>query len=128
MLSEQKITLDAVLCFELPLEEIVSRLSGRRTCSGCRAVFHVTVQPPAVPNICDHCGGPLFQREDDEPEAIRVRMRVYEEETSPLIDFYSRAGILVRVSAAGTPEAIRDRAVGLLRQHLGRSPRPVRVE
>ncbi len=119
MLAELDITLDAVLCFELPLEEIVARLSGRRTCSGCRAVFHVTARPPAIPDICDQCGGRLILRDDDRPEAIRVRMHVYEEETRPLIDFYTRTGKIVRIPAAGAPEEIRDRAISALHEHLG---------
>ncbi len=119
MLDELAVPLDAVLCFELPLEEIVARLSGRRTCSNCRAVFHVTANPPAVADVCDHCGAPLIQRDDDRPAAIRVRMRVYEEETQPLIEFYEQNGKLVRISAAGAPEEIRDRALAALQERLG---------
>jgi adenylate kinase len=114
ILDEQRLRLDAVLSFELPLDEIVARLSGRRTCGECRAVFHVEAQPPKVADVCDFCGGPLLQRDDDQPEAIRVRMQVYENETRPLADFYAAAGNLVRIPATGTPEQIRDRTLATL--------------
>ena len=116
MLAELDIKLDAVVCFELPLEEIVARLGGRRTCSSCRAVFHVSAQPPVVPEICDHCDGQLIQREDDQPEIIRDRMRAYETETRPLVDYYERLGLLQRVQAVGSPEEIFDRTIKALGQ------------
>jgi adenylate kinase len=78
LLQREKIALDAVLNYELPMEQIVTRLSGRRTCSDCKAVFHVTGRPPRVEGVCDYCGGKLIQREDDRPDAVRVRMEVYE--------------------------------------------------
>ena len=98
----------------LPIEEIVARLGGRRTCPGCKAVYHVQEQPPQAEGICDHCGGKLFQREDDRPESIRVRMRAYQECTRPLIDFYRERGLLISVSADGTPEEILERALTAL--------------
>src|SRR5262245_37146031 len=84
MLSAQGVILDAVLSYDLPLEEIVDRLGGRRTCAGCKAVYHVTTRKPRVESICDQCGGHLVLREDDHPESIRVRMRAYAESTRPL--------------------------------------------
>jgi adenylate kinase len=111
LFAELKIGLDAVLCYELPLEAIVDRLSGRRTCGGCKAVFHVTARPPRVADVCDQCGAALVQRADDRPEAIRVRMRAYEESTRPLVRFYKRAGKLITVTARGTPEEILDRSL-----------------
>ena len=116
MLAELDVKLDAVVCFELPLEEIVARLSGRRTCSSCRAVFHVSAQPPIVPEVCDHCDGRLIQREDDQPEIIRDRMRAYETETRPLVDYYEDLGQLQRVRAVGSPEEIFDRTIKALGQ------------
>ena len=106
MLTELGAKLDAAICFELPIEEIVDRLSGRRTCLSCQAVFHVTAQPPKYPDVCDHCDEPLIQRRDDHPETIRVRMRAYENDTRPLIDYYERNGKLQRVLAAGSPHEI----------------------
>jgi adenylate kinase len=106
LLAGEHLKLDAVLSYELPLEHVVSRLSGRRTCPDCKAVFHVESRPPRVPGVCDHCGGKLYQREDDRPESIRVRMEAYERSTAPLADFYRRRKLLLPISAEGTPEEI----------------------
>jgi adenylate kinase len=106
LLASQDIRLDAVLSYDLPLEKIVARLSGRRTCAVCKAVFHLDVRPPKSAGICDHCGSGLHQREDDRPESIRVRMLAYEQSTAPLTDFYQRKGILFSILADGSPEEI----------------------
>ena len=113
-LAQNDIWIDAVLSYELPLEKIVSRLSGRRTCPACKAVYHVETRPPKKAGICDACGTALIQREDDRPESVRVRMRVYEKSTVPLADFYRRKGLLLQVSAEGTPEEIFDRTIRAL--------------
>ena len=114
LLKSQKLKLDAVLSYELPLEQIVSRLSGRRTCPGCKAVFHIEARPPKVEGTCDHCGGKLYQREDDRPESIRVRMEAYEKSTAPLAKFYRRRKLLVPVPAEGSPEEIFERSLQAL--------------
>jgi adenylate kinase len=114
ILKEQDIFLEAVLSYELPIDQVVARLSGRRTCPGCKAVFHVTARPPKVAGVCDHCGGTLYQREDDRPEAIRVRMEAYEKSTAPLIDYYQKQGLLVSISAEGKPKEIYQRSVAAL--------------
>jgi adenylate kinase len=114
LLTEQGVVLDAVLSYDLPLEEVVARLSGRRTCPACKAVYHLTARPPRVEGVCDQCGGRLVQREDDRPESIRVRMRAYEASTRPLEEYYRRAGKLVPVRAAGTPEEILGRTLAAL--------------
>jgi adenylate kinase len=123
-LTENDIRLGAVLSYDLPLEKIVSRLSGRRMCPTCKAVYHTDTRPPKMKGICDSCGTALYQREDDRPESVRVRMDVYEKSTSPLTDFYRRKGLLVSVSAEGTPEEIFERTVTALdRQQNGASGR-----
>lgn len=104
LLDQNKVKLDAVINYELPLDQLVSRLSGRRTCAVCKAVFHASTLPPRVENVCDHCGGNLIQREDDRPEAIQVRMQAYEQSTRPLMDYYQQRGLLVNIPAAGTPD------------------------
>jgi len=114
ILSNENIKLDAVVNYELPLDEIVSRISGRRTCTKCKAVFHVTALPPRQAGVCDKCGGPLIQREDDRPEAVRVRMAVYEKSTAPLVEFYRQRGLLTPVAATGTPEEIVTRSLKIL--------------
>ncbi len=117
ILAQEQLRLDAVLSYDLPIERIVSRLSGRRTCGGCKAVYHVEARPPKVAGVCDACGGKLLQREDDRPESIRVRMAAYEQSTAPLADFYRRKGLLVSISAEGTPEEIFSRTVQALEAH-----------
>lgn len=117
ILNKERLTLDAVLNYDLAIEKIVARLSGRRTCPKCKAVFHVTALPPRVAGVCDHCGTKIEQREDDRPEAVRVRMQVYDKSTKPLIDFYKKRGLLVTVEAEGTPEQIFKRAAAALKAH-----------
>lgn len=116
LLQSQNLSLDAVLSYDLPLEKIVERLSGRRTCENCKAVYHVQTRPPKVAGVCDHCGGNLFQREDDRPESIRVRMEAYERSTTPLADFYRKRNLLVSVNAEGTPEEIFVRSMTALKK------------
>jgi adenylate kinase len=122
LLKTQNIALTAVLNYDLPIDQIVARLSGRRTCSGCKAVFHVSTLPPKVAGICDHCGKPLLQREDDRPESVRVRMEAYQKSTTPLIQFYQSRGLLVNVPANGTPQEICDRSLASLVTRLEPDP------
>ena len=114
ILDQEKIQLDGVLNYDLPIDKVVARLSGRRTCPGCKAVFHVTSRPPRVAGVCDHCSAKLQQREDDRPEAVRVRMEVYEKSTQPLTEFYRKRGLLVTIEAEGTPEEIYQRTLTAL--------------
>jgi adenylate kinase len=114
LLAAEKVALEAVLNYDLPLDKVVSRLSGRRTCSICKAVFHVENRPPKMQGICDHCGAALYQREDDRPESVRVRMEAYNKSTTPLTDFYGRKGLLITIPAEGTPEEIFQRTVTAL--------------
>jgi adenylate kinase len=116
ILANQGVRLDAVLSYDLPIEEIVDRLSGRRTCSKCKAVYHVTARPPRAAGVCDACGGELVQREDDRPDSIRVRMAAYEESTRPLAEYYAQDGKLVTVAAAGSPEEILARSIQSLQE------------
>jgi adenylate kinase len=109
ILVEENVQLSAVLNYELPIERIVSRISGRRTCSKCKAVYHIANRPPKVADLCDQCGGELFQREDDRPESVEVRMKAYETSTRPLIDYYQQRGLLLTISADGSPEEIYQR-------------------
>lgn len=118
LLRKHSVQLDAVLNYEMPIDEIVCRLSGRRTCSSCKAVFHVETRPPTSNGICDHCGGTLIQRDDDRPETIRVRMQIYEKSTAPLIELYRERGKLIRVSAMGLPEQIFERSIESLGERV----------
>lgn len=119
LMEGERIPLTAVVNYELLLSEIVARLSGRRTCEKCKAVFHVTGQPPKVEGICDRCGGRLFQREDDRPESITVRMAAYERSTSPLIEFYQALGVLLPIAATGSPDEICARTISALVARVG---------
>ncbi len=116
LLRREAVSLDSVVNYELALEKVVARLSGRRTCPNCKAVFHVATRPPKVEGICDHCGGKLYQREDDRPEAVRVRMQAYETSTAPLAEFYRKRGLLVSINAEGTPEEIFERSLRALKK------------
>jgi adenylate kinase len=115
LLAGENLKLDAVLSYDLPLDQIVARLSGRRTCPECKAVFHVATRPPKVAGVCDHCGGKLYQREDDRPESVRVRMEAYERSTAPLADFYRQRNLLLSIPADGSPEQIFKRTVDALK-------------
>ena len=105
LLAGQNIQLEAVLDYTLPLKKIIARLSGRRTCSNCKAVYHIESLPPKVQGICNACGGTLYQRDDDRPESIRVRMAAYTKNAAPLKRFYRRRNLLVSIAAAGKPDA-----------------------
>ena len=109
LLSSQGHQLTAVLNYELPVKKIIARLAGRRTCAGCKAVYHVTTRPPRVADVCDACGGKLFQREDDQPAPAAVRMAAYEKSARPLMEFYRQRSLLVNILAEGTPEEIYKR-------------------
>lgn len=111
LLDQEGLGLTAVIDYELPEAEIVARLGGRRTCDKCKAVYHMTERPPKVADRCDRCEGQLFQREDDRPESIKVRLEAYHRNTAPLIEFYAQARLLMQVSATGTPDEICERTL-----------------
>ena len=94
-----------VFLLEVPTPVIVSRLSGRRICKGCGAVYHVTNIPSKREGVCDQCGGVLYQRPDDSEATVLNRLEVYQRQTASLIDFYERKGVLVRINAGTNPQA-----------------------
>jgi adenylate kinase len=106
--------LDAVLELRVDEEEVVKRLSGRRSCRNCGHVQHVDFDPPATAGVCDACGGELFQREDDKEETIRHRLEVYREQTAPLVQFYENEGILLTIEAVGSVADVTARAKAAL--------------
>jgi len=114
LLAHEQVQLDAVLSYELPLDTIVARLSGRRTCEKCKAVYHVQSKPPKTEGVCDACGGSLIQREDDRPESVKVRMAAYAASTAPLADYYRKKNLLVSIPAEGSAEAICQRTEKML--------------
>lgn len=119
LMVDEGLTLTAVVNYELPISEIVARLSGRRTCQNCKAVFHVVERPSKIEGQCDRCGGKLFQREDDRPESIKIRLEAYDRSTAPLIEFYQKLGLLMPVAATGSPEEICERTMASLAVRRG---------
>jgi adenylate kinase len=111
LMEKEQLSLSAVVNYELPVEEIVRRLSGRRTCEQCKSVFHVTERPSRLEGVCDRCNGRLFQREDDRPGSITVRLGAYERSTAPLIQFYRSLGLLLPIAAQGSPDDILSRTM-----------------
>jgi adenylate kinase len=107
--------LDVVLELVVDNEEVVRRLSGRRTCRTCNHIWHVDFDPPQVPGVCDIDGGELFQRDDDKPATITNRLEVYDEQTAPLIAYYANRGVLVGIDATGPVDDVTLRAIDALR-------------
>jgi len=107
-------SIDHVINIEVDPEELVRRLTGRRTCKDCGAMFHILFQPTKQEGICDRCGGTLYQREDDKEETIRTRLKEYERQTSPLIQYYQLKSTLRSIQGVGGPEQIFGRIIGFL--------------
>ena len=115
MLAELGTRLDVVLELVVDDEEVIRRLSGRRTCRTCGHIWHVDFDPPTREGVCDHCGGELFQRDDDRPDTVRHRLEVYAVQTAPLIAFYAEKGVLVGIDATGPVDDVTERAIAALR-------------
>ncbi|WP_049937382.1 adenylate kinase [Haloplanus natans] len=99
-------SLDAVVFLDVSEAELVERLTGRRVCDDCGANYHVEFSPPAEDGVCDDCGGDLIQRDDDTEDTVRERLRVYEENTAPVVEHYRDEGVLVEVDGEGTPDEV----------------------
>lgn len=106
VLEEVGTGLDAVIDIVVDEQELLRRLTARRVCSNCGRVYHLVFDPPKREGICDDCGGPLVQREDDKVDTVRNRLRVYDEQTAPLIDYYRRLGLLQEIDGAKTPAEV----------------------
>jgi adenylate kinase len=117
MLKAESMKLDAVLDLEVPEDEVVKRIAGRRICRNDSAhVFHVTYQAPKTEGVCDTCGGELYQRDDDSEETVRKRLEVYHTQTEPIIDYYKTQGLVVTISALGKVDEVTARSMGALRR------------
>jgi adenylate kinase len=114
MLADLGTSLDVVLELVVDNDEVIRRLSGRRTCRGCGKIWHVEFDAPEAEGACDRCGGELFQRDDDKPETIAERLRVYADQTAPLVDYYGGQGKLVGIDATGPVEDVTKRATDAL--------------
>ncbi|OKK05968.1 adenylate kinase [Streptomyces sp. CB03234] len=116
MLDGEGMKLDAVLDLEVPEDEVVKRIAGRRICRNDSAhVFHETYSKPKTEGVCDVCGGELYQREDDSEETVRKRLEVYHTQTEPIIDHYKAQGLVVTISALGKVNDVTERAMEALR-------------
>jgi adenylate kinase len=107
LLAEVGQRLDRVIFFEVSEAELLQRLTGRRTCPKCQATYHVATAPPLREGVCDRCGSALIQRDDDREATVRARLRVYAEQTAPLLEYYRRRGSLATVAGEGTIPSIR---------------------
>ncbi|MEV7596417.1 adenylate kinase [Kitasatospora sp. NPDC089797] len=118
ILAEQGIELDGVLDLEVPEDEVVRRIAGRRLCRNDGGhVFHVDYNPPKVQGVCDECGGELYQRSDDTEEKVRTRLEVYHTETEPIIDYYAQQGLVATISALGKVDEVTQRAIEALKKN-----------
>ena len=107
--------IDAVVNLDCETNELVRRISGRRVCKNCGAPYHIDTMKPKVEGICDRCGGPLYQRNDDNEEALKVRLNHYVNETKPLLDFYQERGLLTSFNSLKGSEATFDEIAKFLK-------------
>ena len=107
--------LQAVVNIVVPEELVVARLSGRRTCKACGAIFHVVNSPASVDGVCDQCTGDLYQRSDDNETSIRARLAEYGQKTAPLESYYKERGVLLEVDGTGDPNDVEARVLQVLR-------------
>ncbi|MBM7168178.1 adenylate kinase [Streptomyces sp. G44] len=115
-LKADDVKLDAVLDLEVPEDEVVKRIAGRRVCRNESShVFHVTYSPPKQEGVCDVCGGELYQRGDDSEDTVRNRLDVYHTQTEPIIDYYRTQGLVVTISALGKVDEVTARAMEALK-------------
>lgn len=105
---------DDVISIEVPNEELLGRLTGRRTCRSCGAGFHVMFDPPKKQGVCDKCNGELYQRDDDNEATVKSRLEVYDKQTKPLIDYYQKQGKLRGIAGVGAMEEIFERITKVL--------------
>ncbi|GAB4408571.1 MAG: adenylate kinase [Thermodesulfovibrionales bacterium] len=106
LLNDLGMSLDAALSVDVPFDDLMKRLTGRRTCKACSQMYNVYFNPPQKEGVCDKCGGELFQRDDDKEETIKKRLEVYNSQTAPLIAYYSKKGILKSVKGTGSIDEI----------------------
>lgn len=117
VLKAEDMQLDAVLDLEVPEDEVVKRIAGRRICRNDSAhVFHVTYNAPKTEGVCDVCGGELFQRDDDSEETVRRRLEVYHTQTEPIIDYYRAQNLVVTISALGKVDEVTAKAMAALKK------------
>lgn len=114
MLISMGMAIDHVVSISVDKEELLRRITGRRTCRNCGKGYHVLFDPPKVPDRCDECSGELFQRDDDREDTLRKRLNVYEEQTAPLIEYYKNASLLRSVAGLGSIEEIQQNILSVM--------------
>jgi len=114
--------LDKVTAIIVPDDEIVKRISGRRTCRNCGAMYHVIYDPPRNQDLCNNCNAELYLRDDDAEDTVRMRLEVYANATRPLLELYGRLGLLTQVNGIGSPEEVKERII----KALGSADAPTR--
>lgn len=113
-LEEMGVQIDAVVDIQVPDAVITDRLSGRKACLACGATYHMEFQPPKVDGICDRCGADLVVRKDDQPETIQERLKVYHDQTQPLVDFYRTRGVLKEVDGTKPVEEVTESTLAVV--------------
>ena len=113
-LAERGEKVDYAINVDVPDENIINRMSGRRACLGCGATYHITFNPPVKEGICDTCGQELVLRDDDKPETVKKRLDVYHQQTQPLIDYYKNAEVLAEVDGTQPMDAVFQDIVEIL--------------
>ena len=106
--------IEHVVSFDVPHADLIRRLSGRRSCPACQAVYHLEHNPPKREGVCDTCGGALIQRSDDKPETVEARLRVYDQQTRPLGDYYQTRGLLRRLDATDSIDQVYKELCGIV--------------
>jgi adenylate kinase len=114
VLATMNSPLTVALSVDVDKNDLMKRLTGRRTCKGCQQMFNIHFTPPKKEGVCDKCGGELYQRDDDKEATIRNRLEVYEKQTAPLIDYYGKKGILKSVEGVGSIEEIFKKVLAAL--------------
>ncbi|MBT9163171.1 MAG: adenylate kinase [Chloroflexi bacterium] len=114
LLNDIKMPLDSALSVDVPRDDLMKRLTGRRTCKSCQQMYNVYYSPPKKEGACDKCGGELFQRDDDKEETIKKRLDVYDAQTAPLIDYYNKKGIVKSVLGKGSIDEIFKQVCNIL--------------
>lgn len=114
LLNDIKMPIDSALSVDVPKDDLMKRLTGRRTCKNCQQMYNVFYSPPKKDAVCDKCGGELFQRGDDKEDTIKKRLDVYDAQTAPLIDYYKKKGILKSVMGIGGIDEIFNKVCALL--------------
>lgn len=114
IIGEMDRQIDHVISVEVPGSELLGRLTGRRTCRACGAMYHVMFKPPVKEGVCESCGGELYQRSDDNEATVKSRLQTYEAQTKPLVDYYEKQGKLRRVDGMGTMDEVLQRVEKVL--------------